>query len=91
MTDKMASQMKVCFKLFSLRHSGCLFVKTIDIYLRISFKCLHLLCGIVAYHNNGQTLVANELKFSYVHVETVLLCQAVNHQFNYIGINYTVK
>ena len=57
MTDKIASQMKVCFKLVSLGHSGCLFVKTIENYLRVPFKCSHLLYGSVAYHITGKTLV----------------------------------
>ena len=89
MTDKIASQMKVCYKLVSLRLSGCLFVgkQHAENYVRISFKCSHLLYGILAYHSTGQTLIANELNFSYVHVETVLSIQR-NHQFNYIGINY---
>ena len=77
MTDKIASQMKVCYKLVSLRLSGCLFVvkQHTENYLRISFKCSHILYGFVAYHSTGKTLIANELNFSYVHVETVLSIQ----------------
>ena len=62
-------------------------MKTIKNYLRIPFNCSHILYGIVAYHIIWQTLVANALNISYVHVETVLLCRTVNHQFNYGGLS----
>ena len=71
--------MKVYFKLISLgqrqslnKNSGCFkILKTIQNYLRIPFKCSHILYGIVAYHIIRQTLVTG-------HVETVLLCRTVN-------------
>ena len=79
MTEKIASQMKAYFKLISLgqrqllnKNSGCFKIyKTIQNYLRIPFKCSHILYGIVAYHIIRQTLVTG-------HVETVLLCRTVN-------------
>ena len=77
MTEKIASQMKVYFKLISLgqrpllnKNSGCFkILKTIQNCLRIPFKCSHILYGIVAYHIIRQTLVTG-------HVETVL-CRTV--------------
>ena len=95
--SKITSQMKVHLKLIWLaqkplnKNRGCLFVETMKNYLRISLKCSHILYGIVGYHNNRQTLVANTLNFSYVCVETVLLCRTINRQFNYIGINFAVN
>ena len=94
---KITSQMKVHLKLIWLaqrplnKNRGFLFVKTIKNYLRIPFKCSHILYGIVGYHNNRRTLVANTLNFSYVRVETVLLCRTINRQFNYIGINFAMN
>ena len=48
-----------------------LILKTIYNYLRIPFKCSHILYGIEAYHIIRQTL-------GTCHVETVLLCRTVN-------------
>ena len=55
----------------SISDEGCFkILKTIQNYLRIPFKCSHILCGIVAYHIIRQTLVTG-------HIETVL-CRTVN-------------
>ena len=68
------------FKLVSLSQSeillnkniACLFVKTNRMIYGYSSKCSYILYGIVPYYIIRQTLVANGLNFSYVHVETVL-------------------
>ena len=94
---KITSQMKVHLKLIWLaqkplnKNRGCSFVKTKKNYLRIPLKCSHILYDIVGYHNKRQTLVANTLNFSYVCVETVLLCRTINRQSNCIGINFAMN
>ena len=66
--------------------------------MKVYFKLIRQLLNKIAYHLIRHTLVANMLKGSYVHVETVSkspagrLFRTVNRKFNYyIEINFAMN